>query len=76
VAAEPKVVTTGRVICLPGTVDPPRAEAFEFALWVGNSVHHTPRALCPACEWLPADMPWWDKDWCNRRVPDGAIQLA
>jgi hypothetical protein len=33
-----------------------------------------PGALCPAREWLP-EAPWWGRNWCNRRVAGGAIQL-
>ena len=33
-----------------------------------------PGALCVAREWL-GETPWWGRNWVNRRVADGAIQL-
>jgi hypothetical protein len=33
-----------------------------------------PGALCPGRAWV-GDTPWWGRNWVNRRVASGAIQL-
>ena len=35
---------------------------------------HWPGALCRGRAWLGAS-PWWGRNWCGRRLADGAIQL-
>ena len=37
-----------------------------FGAWLGM--------LCPGRAWL-GDTPWWARNWVNRRVASGAIQL-
>jgi hypothetical protein len=51
------------------------AEATCQLVAAGHEVFgHWPGAMCPAREWLP-EAPWWGRNWCNRRVAGGAIQL-
>jgi hypothetical protein len=50
------------------------AEATCVLAAAGHEVFgHWPGALCPARAWL-VDGPWWGRNWCGRRVTDGAIQ--
>jgi hypothetical protein len=51
------------------------AEATCALTAAGHEVFgHWPGALCPARAWL-GDTPWWPRNWCGRRVADGAVQL-